>query len=91
MLGSKVLSPQYMIWLLPLVPLSARGMAQVGVSALLVAVCWTTTQVFPVHYDDLLNLRPPGPGLLLTRNELLAALWVLLLSLSISAREGEAP
>jgi hypothetical protein len=80
-----------MIWLLPLVPLSARSIAQVGVSALLVAVCWTTTQVFPIHYDDLLNLRPPGPGLLLTRNELLAALWVLLLFVPVRARESEAP
>jgi hypothetical protein len=90
MLGSKVLSPQYVIWLLPLVPLSAGGIAQVGISALLLAVCWTTTQVYPIHYGDLLNLRAPGPGLLLSRNLLLAALWVLLLFLPARARESEA-
>ena len=79
MLGSKVLSPQYVLWLLPLVPLCAGGLAGAGLSLLFLATCWATTQVFPTHYDDLLNLRPPGPGLLLLRNALLAALWALLL------------
>jgi hypothetical protein len=91
MLSSKVLSPQYVIWLLPLVPLSARGVAQLGLSAVFLAVCWTTTRVYPVHYDDLLSLQPPGPELLLARNLLLAGLWVLLLLLPESAREKTSP
>jgi Glycosyltransferase family 87 len=82
MLGSKVLSPQYVIWLLPLVPLGAGGgVAQIGVSVAFLAVCWTTTQIYPVHYDDLLDGRFPGPDLLLARNLLLVVLWSLLLLL----------
>ena len=82
MLGSKVLSPQYVIWLLPLVPLGAGGgVAQIGVSVAFLAVCWTTTQVYPVHYDDLLDGRFLGPDLLLARNLLLVVLWSLLLLL----------
>ena len=80
MLGSKVLSPQYVLWLLPLVPLCAGGLAGARLSVIFLSACWATTQVFPTHYDDLLNLRAPGPGLLLLRNTLLAALWVLLLA-----------
>ncbi len=60
-------------------PLCAGGLAGAGLSLLFLATCWATTQVFPTHYDDLLNLRSPGPGLLLLRNALLAALWALLL------------
>jgi Glycosyltransferase family 87 len=81
MLGSKVLSPQYVIWLLPLVPLSVGGVPGLGVSAVFLAACFLTTQVFPIHYDDLLNLRSPGPQLLLVRNLLLALLWGLMLFL----------
>ncbi len=81
MLGSKVLSPQYMVWLLPLVPLGAEGLAGVGVSLIFLTACWTTTQVFPIHYGDLLNGRYPGPDLLLGRNMLLVLLWALLLFL----------
>ena len=81
MLGSKVLSPQYEIWLLPLVPLCAGVPAGALLCLLFLASCLTTTLVFPVHYADLLNVRPPGPQLLLGRNALLAALWVLLLVL----------
>lgn len=81
MLGSKVLSPQYMIWLLPLLPLAAPGLAGLGVSALFLAACWTTTQIFPIHYTELLSLRSPGPELLLARNVLLAFLWALMLLL----------
>jgi hypothetical protein len=81
MLGSKVLSPQYAIWLLPLVPLGAGGIAGIVVSAVFLAVCWTTTQVYPIHYADLLDVRFPGPDLLIGRNLLLVVLWSLLLLL----------
>jgi len=89
MLGSKALSPQYVIWLLPLVPLSAGGVAGAGISALFLAACWTTTQVFPIHYGDLVSLRSLGPDLLLIRNLLLILLWGLLLFLPGSTPNKE--
>lgn len=91
MLGSKVLSPQYLIWLLPLVPLAAGGAYGLGVSTLFLAACFITTQVFPAHYGDLLELRYPGPELLLARNLLLAGLWVLLLFLPGKSSATSAP
>jgi hypothetical protein len=91
MLGSKVLSPQYLIWLLPLVPLGFGGFAGVGVSAVFLAACWTTTEVFPNHYADLLNFRYPGPRLLLGRNLLLVLLWGLLLFVPATDPEKSAP
>jgi hypothetical protein len=87
MLGSRVLSPQYMIWLLPLVPLSAGGFVGVIICALFLAACFATTLVFPIHYADLLSFRYPGPELLLARNVLLVILWVSLLALTAMARE----
>ncbi len=87
MLGSKVLSPQYMIWLLPLVPLSAGAAAGAFVCAVFLAACLATTLVFPIHYGDLLAFRSPGPELLLVRNLLLVTLWVMMLTLSATARE----
>ncbi len=91
MLGSKVLSPQYLLWLLPLVPLGAGGAAGVGLCAVFLAACFTTTQVYPTHYGDLLDLSYPGPELLLARNLLLASLWVLMLVLPETQREKRAP
>jgi hypothetical protein len=91
MLGSKVLSPQFVIWLLPLVPVSAGGVAQVGVSAIFLAICLTTTQVYPFHYADLVNLRAPGPNLLFSRNLLLVLLWILMLLLRERDRVENAP
>jgi hypothetical protein len=82
MLGSRVLSPQYMIWLLPLLPLSAGGFVGVIICALFLAACFTTTLVFPVHYADLLSFRYPGPELLLARNLLLVILWITMLALA---------
>ncbi len=90
-LGSKVLSPQYVIWLLPLVPLCAGGLAGVAVCLLFLAACWTTTQVFPAHYADLLDLRAPGPQLLMLRNTLPAGLWIVLLFLPRGKGSGEVP
>jgi uncharacterized membrane protein len=88
MLGSKVLSPQYVIWLLPLVPLSAGGVRGLSLSATFLAACYLTTQVYPVHYDDLLNFRYPGPELLLARNLLLVLLWGLLLLLPVQEKRS---
>jgi hypothetical protein len=87
MLGSRVLSPQYMIWLLPLVPLSAGGFVGTIICALFLAACFTTTLVFPVHYADLLSFRYPGPELLLARNLLLIIVWVTLLTLAAVGAE----
>jgi hypothetical protein len=89
MLGSKVLSPQYVIWLLPLVPLAAGGAPGGALCAVFLAACWLTTQVFPLHYEALLSGSPPGPELLLLRNLLLAALWALLLLLPRETAEKE--
>ena len=83
-----MLSPQYVIWLLPLVPLSVGGVPGLGVSAVFLAACFLTTQVYPIHYDDLLNLRSPGPQLLLARNLLLALLWGLMLFLPGNVRSA---
>jgi hypothetical protein len=87
MLGSRVLSPQYMIWLLPLVPLSAGGLVGTIICALFLAACLTTTLVFPVHYADLLSFRYPGPELLLARNLLLVILWIAMLTLAAIGAE----
>jgi hypothetical protein len=86
---SKVLSPQYVIWLLPLVPLSAGGMWGLGVSTVFLAVCWMTTQIFPFHYQEISAGRPPGTDLLLGRNLLLLVLWGLMLSLPSGVRPIE--
>jgi hypothetical protein len=87
MLGSRVLSPQYMVWLLPLVPLSAGGVVGIITCVLFLAACFTTTLVFPLHYGDLLSFRYPGPELLLARNLLLVILWVSMLALATVAGE----
>jgi L-cystine uptake protein TcyP (sodium:dicarboxylate symporter family) len=79
MLGSNVLSPKYMIWLISLAPLSAEGTTGLGVSVVFLTACWITTLVFPIDYSDLVNLRLPGPSLLLARNLLLLHGSLLLL------------
>ena len=81
----KVLSPQYLIWLLPLVPLvgGRRGLRATG---LLLGACILTQLWFPYRYWDLVApLRHPGAEpdalaswLVLARDlVLLALLWTL--------------
>ncbi len=89
LIGSKVLSPQYVIWLLPLVPLSAGGVWGLGVSAVFLAVCWMTTQTFPFHYLEFSAGRSPGTDILLGRNQLLLVLWGLMLTLPSGRQSPE--
>lgn len=79
MIGSKVLSPQYLLWLLPLVPLAGGGIGA-SVSVLLLAACLLTTMIYPVYYESLIELRSPGEQLLVARNLLLVAMFALLLA-----------
>jgi hypothetical protein len=72
----KVLSPQFLIWLVPLVALVA-GRVGVAAGSLLGAALVTTHLWFPTRYWDLVDLEPVG-WLALVRNVLLVALAVVL-------------
>jgi len=73
----KVLSPQFMIWLLPLVPLvgGRRGLAA---SALLGLSLLLTQVWFPIRYYDLVAFDPFPSWVLLARDVVLVGLLVVL-------------
>jgi hypothetical protein len=80
----KVLSPQFLVWLVPLVPLVAgrRGL----VAACLLAAALGLTQLwFPSRYGDVVALEPAG-WLVLARNLTLLALLAAIVS-AVRARE----
>jgi hypothetical protein len=73
----KVLSPQFLIWLIPLVPLvrGRRGLAASG----LLALALVLTQVwFPIRYFDLVAFEAFPSWTLLARDLVLVALLVVL-------------
>ena len=74
----KVLSPQYLVWLLPLVPL-VRGRRGVAAGALLLLAMALTQAWFPYRYLDLaFELDPLASWLVLARDLALLALLALL-------------
>ena len=75
---AKVLSPQFLIWLLPLVPLVA-GTAGVAAAALLTAALVLTQLWFPKSYWEVVELEATG-WLVLLRDLVLVALFALLLA-----------
>ena len=75
----KVLSPQFLIWLVPVVPLVA-GLRGLRASAVLAASLVLTQLWFPSRYWDLVReLDPLTSGLVLARDLALVALLVVLL------------
>jgi len=86
----KVLSPQFLIWLIPLVPLvrGRRGLA----GTLLLATALVLTQVwFPFRYWDLaLRFDPTASWLVLVRDLVLVALFAVL-SWPAKPRPGDSP
>jgi hypothetical protein len=74
----RVLSPQFVLWLLPLVPLVAGRRGRIA-SALLAAALVATHVWFPGLYRDYVNARAaPETAYLLGRNALLVALLAVL-------------
>jgi hypothetical protein len=88
----KVLSPQFLIWLIPVVPL-VRGRRGLWASALLAAALVLTQIWFPFRYFRLaLHFEPGLSWLLLTRDLVLVALTALLVtSLRTGASRRESP
>lgn len=87
---AKVLSPQYLLWLVPLVPLVAASRAFAAWSVFGGALLLTHA-FFPSRYDDVVAFEPLAVGILVGRNALLVALAALLvreLALSTRAASG---
>jgi hypothetical protein len=72
----KVLSPQFLIWLVPVAALVARR-GGIAAGAFLGAALVTTHVWFPTRYWDVVDLEPVG-WLVFVRNVLLVALVVVL-------------
>lgn len=72
----KVLSPQFLIWLVPIVPLVAGGYG-LAASGLLLAALVLTHLWFPSQYWDLVDLEGTPAWLLVWRNAVLLALVVV--------------
>ena len=85
----KVLSPQYLVWLVPLVPLVA-GRRGLVASALLAAALLLTQLWFPSRYGEVVALEPAG-WLVLARNLTLLALLGVLLSATARGRPQHNP
>jgi hypothetical protein len=81
----KVLSPQFLVWLLPLVAL--LGAWREGV--LLLATFGLTRAVYPDRYDQLVELRGLPIALLALRNLVLLALTVSLIARLVRDRVPE--
>jgi hypothetical protein len=74
----KVLSPQFLIWLLPLVPLIG-GSAGIAAYWVFAGALVTTQLWFPHRYWDVVALEPAG-WLVLVRDLLLVALLAVLVA-----------
>ena len=79
-----MLSPQFLIWLVPLVPLVAGG-AGLAAAAVLAAALLTTHLWFPTRYWDVVALEPVG-WLVLVRDVLLVALLAVLAAALVRGR-----
>ncbi|MGI8607179.1 MAG: glycosyltransferase 87 family protein [Gaiellaceae bacterium] len=80
----KVLSPQFLIWLIPLVPLIAVG-SGIAAPALFATSLVLTQLWFPSRYWDVVRLEPVG-WLVLLRDLVLVALLAVLLRALARAR-----
>jgi uncharacterized membrane protein len=82
---SKVISPQFLVWLVPLVPLVGRRVGLMASAVLFAAL--VTTQVEVVYEHPLRAFGWPV-WVLLARNMLLIVLFLLLLSAFRAGRQG---
>jgi hypothetical protein len=78
---SKVLSPQYFLFLLPVLlalPTPRDKVASIANWLLIATIYILTGLIFPWWYEDLVALKPAAEFMLILRNELLLGLAVSL-------------
>jgi hypothetical protein len=80
----KVLSPQFLIWLVPLVPLAA-AVSGLGTTVLFVTALVLTQLWFPTRYWDVVDLEAVG-WLVLVRDLVLVGLLVALVRSTLTGR-----
>jgi uncharacterized membrane protein len=85
----KVFSPQFLIWLVPLVPL-VRGRRGLAASTILAAALVLTRGWFPYHYFDYVEFETSVWALVVARNVELLALVVLLVARPQKERDATA-
>lgn len=86
LITSKVLSPQYLIWLIPLLPL-LTGKVRYWIWGIYAAVGVLTYYLFPISYFDLIAFKTNAVAALLVRNVLLILMSFLLLGLLLRSRK----
>ena len=86
MSASKVLTPSYLVWLIPFIPLVDGPHAR-AIWVVFAAVGVLTYTIFPVQYPALLQAQDGAVALLVARNTLLV---VLAVSLGSSLRRAHA-
>ncbi|MEV6565081.1 glycosyltransferase family 87 protein [Streptomyces kronopolitis] len=76
---SRVISPQYMLWLVGLaaVCVTVRGCRQTPAAVLVLLATGVTLLEFPVRFADVVSSAPTGIALLVVRNGLLVAASLL--------------
>ncbi|MBI2830217.1 MAG: hypothetical protein HYX81_03565 [Chloroflexi bacterium] len=85
LITGKVLSPQFIIWLFPLVPV-VTGRARCWTWGAFIPIALMTYYIFPTHYLQLVDLNQTVVSILILRNALLVALFFLLFPLFRTAR-----
>ncbi len=88
MLAGKVLSPQYLLWLYPLVGVLLNWRARIWVT--LGAAMLLTRWIYPDHWFDLMDFRPTAITNLMIRNITLVALSIIFLASQFESRETSA-
>jgi uncharacterized membrane protein len=76
MATSKILSPQYFVWLIPIFPLIC-GRWRTPILAIFILIGGLTYDIFPLHYPELQNFQATAVAILVARDILLVLLAVL--------------
>jgi len=76
LLGSKLLSIQFLLWLLPLLVVQPRRPRRAAAFAL--AIVLLSQWIYPMHWNDLWNFKPGLVLQLALRNGLLVTIFILL-------------
>jgi hypothetical protein len=91
MLPTRVLSPQYLIWLLPVLAVVVADRRARWAPWLLAAAGVVTQLIFPFRYSQLRNLEALDVGVLTARNALLVATAAVLVAAFIQRRRLPRP